>query len=204
MSVEVDDVVEFQETTNGVVELDNAVNTTIDRPGAEVQWMVAGSDLFLGTASGELTCHEQSIAQAFGPTNIKVDPQTDYGSNGAKPVRVDNAVFYLDPQGIILRKMAASFLSAAYTTITTAPSQVDVAEHILKPYSIQVKYAPNPFPSLVCTRVDGEVARYAYNEDEKVLAWSRTVMGGYIDASKQDAAQVLCTAVVPSPDGDDL
>jgi hypothetical protein len=191
---------EFYTTVGGQTLADNAISIAIEEQGALISWMVPLDALSIGTAGGELTAYEQNISNAFGPTNIKVAPQTNYGSHGCMPVRIGNAIFFVDATGIVLRKMENTQQSA-WSGQNTSPSQVDLAEHILKPGCIQLKYAPLPFPAILAPRSDGVLARFAYDKDENVFAWSRYVMGGYQDAARNTYAKVLCSATVPSPDG---
>ena len=191
---------EFYEETGGLVLSDNAIATTIEEQGAIVDWMLPLASLCIGAAGGEFQCSEQNISTPFGPTNIKISPNTNYGSHGSMPVRLGNALFFVDATGVVLRKLENS-QQAAWAGQSNSPSQVDLAEHILRPSALQLKYAPLPFPAIIIPRTDGVIARYAYDKDEEMLAWSRYILGGYLDAAHNEAAKVLCAATVPSPDG---
>ena len=191
---------EFYATTNGQTLPDNAISTYIEEQGAQISWMLPLDALSIGTAGGEVTCAEQNISNAFGPTNIKITPQTNYGSHGSTPIRIGNAIFFIDATGVILRKIENNQQSA-WTGQNSAPSQVDLAEHILKPGCIQIKYAPLPFPAIIAPRYDGVVAHFSYDKDEEIFAWSKYFLGGHQDDARSLPAKVFCCATIPNPQG---
>ena len=156
-----------------------------------VSWIAPAEKLVLGSFGGERAIGEQNLANAFGPTNVKVDVSTSNGSRYVPPAVIGSDILYVDRSGRRIRRsgMALDPADAADLSI--------LSEHIgaRSPF-VDSAWQQSPSSVLWFAQADGGLSGLTYDRSQDVIAWHRHNVGGKVRA--------LCS--IPSPDGtrDDL
>ena len=168
------------------------LDITVDRADA-IRWMAPTKALLLGYARGELAVKEQTPQSVFAADNAFTDPQTDYGSRYLEPLRVGEAVLFIQRAGRKLREMKYSYEIDRYV----ADDLTVLAEHILGPGVVDMDFAQEPDNLVWCALEDGTLAAMTYDRKRGVVSWARhTLVDGAVKA----------LACISSPDAkrDDL
>lgn len=156
-----------------------------------VSWMAASKNLVVGSFGGERAIGEQNLANAFGPTNAKVDISSAQGSRDVPPAVIGSDVLYIDRSGRRIRRsgLALDPQDAADLSV--------LAEHIgaSSPF-IDSAWQQSPSSVFWLAQADGSLSGLTYDRAQDVVAWHRHDIGG----------DVLALCSIPSPDGtrDDL
>lgn len=174
---------------------DTAISLTLTADKLDrLRWMLpVGKVLLNGAPRLELAVSAQTQNAVLSADNVASEPQTEYGSNLVQPIKVDDAVLFLQRGGRRLREMRFSYEIERFR----ADDVTVLADHVLRGV-IEMDYQAEPYPTVWCVCEDGTLAALTYNRERGVVAWARHSLGG-------DAA-VESIAVIPSPDGtqDDL
>jgi hypothetical protein len=168
------------------------LDIAVDRADA-IRWASPTKALLLGSARGEIAVKEQTPQSVFAADNAFTDPQTDYGSRYLEPLRVGEAVLFVQRAGRTLREMKYSYEIDRYV----ADDVTVLAEHILDAGVVDMDFAQEPNNLVWCALTDGTLAALTYDRKRGVVCWSRHLLNG-------GAARAL--ACVSSPDArrDDL
>lgn len=185
---------------------DQAFSYTISSEQVDtIRWLNPGKQLLIGTASAEYVMSASSLGEAITPDNVKISRETAYGSSPCKPVRVGNAVMFMqrrgDPAnaGVKLREMAYSFEIDGY-----ASNDLTVfASHITGTGVTALAYQADPYSIVWGVREDGQLCAITYERPQEVMAWHRHILGGDGDSSG-GAVEVEQVVVIPGSDGDDV
>lgn len=189
----------FRATDHGEVTPASAVVLSVQSGrGDTVKWIAPlGDSLLVGTGGGELVVREQTSNQAFGPGNVTVEPQTEWGSNGVRPVVVGSNLLHVEKSGRSIREVG-------YDLNTDAFDSLDLtlfAEHLFPTTRkiVAMAFARQPNSVLWCVGSDGALLGFTYMKQQGVSGWHRHVLGGA-------SVAVEAITVIPSPDGtrDDL
>ena len=81
-----------------------------------------------------------------------------------------------------------------------APDLTLVSEHISRSGIVEMTYQTEPQSLLWCTLTDGTLICLTYERDQKVVGWSRHVLGGQSDAGTAQT-KVESVAVIPNTNG---
>lgn len=196
----------FTDFEEGVVD-DNALNYTLGSEQADViRWMSPGKQLLIGTTDAEYVVSANNLNEALTPTNIKVSRETTYGSSPCNPVRVGNAVLFMqrrgdpDNAGRKMREMSYSFEIDAFV----ANELTIWSEHITGEGVTRLAYQADPDSLVWGVRADGWLPCLTYERSQEVVAWHKHWLGGYSD-SGQTAKTIVEQAVsIPGTNGDEL
>ncbi|MGE0533145.1 MAG: hypothetical protein AB7P35_17690 [Hyphomonadaceae bacterium] len=180
----------FAQRDAGVAASDSAFDIDI-RSGVNdtIVWMVASSDLLVGTEGGEFSVGEISSADPLGPDNIAALSGPGYGSRQVTPCTVNDAVMYVLPSGRTMRELRFTFETDGYSAL----NRTAFAEHILKGRAIQLAYQKEPESIVWAACADGSVAAMSYEREHDLVAWHRHTFGA--------SAEIESVAVIPAPDG---
>lgn len=181
----------FDDTDFGLVTADSAVTMEVTSDESnDIQWMVASDALLAGTAGGEFSVSEETSTEPFGPENRRAAQQSSRGANGVQPVRVGDAVLFVQAAGKKLREMNFSIETDGYQTVNLSV----LAEHIVGKGNItSMAYQQEPDSVLWVATSEGALLSFTYDREQDVLAWARQPLGG--------AGVVECVQTVPHPDG---
>lgn len=155
----------------------------------KIEWMVATGALVVGTTGGEFHIGEQSTTQPLGPENIKVEPETVFGSNSVQALRVGSVLLFVQRSGKKVREFTYNLYGDNYQA-----SDVTVAaEHITGNGIVAMAWQSEPIETLWCVRSDGALLGFTYSADQDMNAWHRHIIGG--------DGKVTGLAVLPAAQG---
>lgn len=186
-----DDFENFAERDAGIIAADSAFSIDI-RSGRNdaVQWLMASSDLLIGSEGSEHSISEISTSEPFGPGNAASLAGPGYGSRRVAPVKVNDSVIYAQNAGRIVRELKFAFEVDGYSS----SDRTAFAEHITKGRVNQLAYAREPDSVVFAMCASGTMPHMSIQPEHDLLAWAQTVLGG--------SALVESIAVTPSPAGD--
>lgn len=174
----------------GQVAADGAISITIvARKVNQVQWLDPGVDLLIGTAGGEFRCSEMTKNQVFGPDNITVQPQSEYGSRSLAPERIGGSIVYVQRSGRAVREMAYDYGSDTYKSTDVSV----LADHITQSGLTACDFQQAPHSIIWYARADGLLLGLTFNREQDVVGWQRHPVGG--------AGIVEAVTCIPTPDG---
>lgn len=173
----------------------------------KIEWMVPAGSLLVGTTGGEFLIGETTSVDPFGPENIKVVPETTFGSSAIQALRVGAVVLFVQRAGRKVREFVYDFQGDNYVAMDVTVA----AEHISRPELLATTdlsayddgvtrggltamlWQSEPIETLWCVRSDGQLLGFTYSKDQDMTAWHRHILGG--------GGQVSHIAVVPAVHG---
>jgi len=168
---------------------DDALNYTINSQELNViQWISPGKVLAIGTSGGEFAASASSLNEAITPTNVKIVPQTTYGSSENAPLKIGNVVMFVQRAKRKLREYTYNFQTDSYT----APNMSVLAEHITHAGIADIAYQQEPDQIIWMPDADGTLLGLTYERAEEVIGWHRHDLSG----------KVRSVAAIPHWDGD--
>lgn len=168
---------------------DDALNYTINSQEINIiQWISPGKVLAIGTSGSEFTASASSLNEAITPTNVKITPQTTYGSSSIPPVKIGNAVVFVQRSLRKVREYTYNFETDSYV----APNMTVLAEHITQSGVIDVTYQQEPDQIIWMPDAIGELIGLTYERTEDVVGWHHHNFSGVVES----------VAVIPHWDGD--
>ena len=177
----------------------NSAGMTITVNSGDVQvirWFMNDPKGFLvGTVSGEWLIEPSTTTSGFSPTNFKASQIGSNGSADIQSVHIGAATVYFQRLALKLRELAFVFSLDGFQT----PDLTILSEHITKGGVTDMAYQPSPFSILWVVRADGTLLALTDDRPQKVVAWTRNVLGGTSDAAGTQA-KVESVAIIPSPD----
>jgi hypothetical protein len=177
---------------------DNAItnNLSADTVNA-IRWLADDEKgLLIGTVGGEWVLRPSDTGGVVTPANVQSKRSSAYGSGNIQPVRAGRTVLFVQRALRKVREMAYLFEDDGFR----APDLTLVAEHVTRTGVTQMAYQSEPQSLVWMTLVDGTLLCLTYERDQKVVGWSRHVVGGASDAGATQA-KVESVAVIPSADG---
>ena len=191
---------DYENFALGVLD-DDGVQFALDSDQLQqIRWLIGRDGLQIGTTSGEFRAiggNDNPIT----PSNIHVQGETRYGSNGVPPVSVSNSVVFVTRSGRKIREFAPT-PGTEGTPLDgyVAPDLLLLARHLTEratatgsdPTILQMAYQQEPDSRIWAVRSDGVLLCCTYLRDQNVVAWSRHITEGEFES--------VC--VIPHPDGD--
>ena len=168
----------------------------------EIRWIEGLDSLCIGTSGDEWAIISSKLTAPLTPTNFSARLQSTHGSAEIQPVRVGNAILYVDYVGRKVREMAYSVEKDKYVS----PDLTQFAEHIALGGITAIAFQKNPEPTLWCVREDGELLSLAYDRDQNVVAWSHHPGGESVSVAcmpSDEEDEVWC-ATTRAVDGSDV
>ena len=161
------------------VEADDAFSRTLSADSVDaIYWMSAGEDrMMIGTVGAEwVPTADGTVLDALDCT---VKRQTTHGSAKIAPVRVDNAVLFVQRAKRKIREFAFSFESNGFRS----PDMTRLAQHITRGGIAEMAYAEEPESIVWIVRNDGQLLSMTYRRDENVVGMARHIIGGKLYGS---------------------
>ena len=177
---------------------DNAVtnNLSADTVNA-IRWIADDEKgLLIGTVGGEWLLRPSDTGAVTTPSNVQSKRSSAYGSGNIQPIRAGRAVLFVQRALRKLRELAYVFEDDGFR----APDLTLVAEHISRTGMIEMAYQAEPQSLLWIPLTDGTLICLTYERDQKVVGWSRHIIGGKSDAGTTQA-KVESVAVIPNTNG---
>ncbi len=182
---------------DGTVVDDNAVTDTLSADTVNNLFWIADDEkgLLTGTRGGEWITRPSDAGAVVTPSNVQSKRSTAYGSANIQATRAGRAMLFIQKAKRKLRELAYIFEDDGFR----APDLTLVAEHVSRTGIVEMAYQPEPSSLLWCVLTDGTLICLVYDRDQKVVGWSRHVVGGTSDAGTTQA-KVESVAVIPNPD----
>ena len=188
----------------GVVGDDRAISLVLQSDKVNnLQWFASSDALLCGTAGGEYAIQSITNNLPFGPTNCTAPLVSAFGGRNATPVRVGEAVLFVQRSGIKMRDIIYDFVSNKFMST----DQNVFADHITQGGLQQIVYQQEPYSIIWGVRADGLLVAMTYSREQfqnsPFGGWHRHPLGGSFNGGP---AQVECLSTCPSPaaDRDDL
>lgn len=194
---------------------DSAIRQTLNaRQLNRIVWMVESENLILGTNGDEWLVGPVQANQAVGPSNIRAERRTRYGSKGIVPVEIGSRILFVQASGQKLRDFEYNYSVDDYVSSDTTK----LADHITLGDGAEtlseggdtlqvdttgitsLAYQQEPHSVIWAARGDGQLIGQTYDrevERSDVYGWHRQPMiNGFVES----------VACMPSPNGtrDDL
>lgn len=175
---------------------ETALNLPIASDGIDaLRWVAdSGKALLAGASAAELAVAEQTTQNVFAADNAQAQRQTEYGSQLLAPVRVGDAVLFLQRGGKVLREIKYSFEIDRYK----ADDLSVLSPHVIEAGIIDMDFAQQPNAILACVLADGKMGVLTYNRERGVVALAPWQIGGKTDATPTFAF-VESVGAMPSP-----
>jgi hypothetical protein len=149
--------------------------------------------LMVGTTGGEFIIGPQSISDPFGPSNLGVSLQSEYGGRAVSPVRVQQYTLFVTKNGRVVRESSFAFAAGPAGANVSADVTV-LSEHITEGGIVAMAWAKNPFTTVFIVLGNGNVVSFTYNPEQSVKSWARHALGA--------GGQAVSVTVVPNGSGD--
>lgn len=182
---------DFEPKTYGTVTADMAITVPLVSGRInDIQWLAADKDLVAGTAGGEFAIGELSNGDPLGPANKRSRIMSTFGSRAIPPIKNVEALLFIQRSGLKARETFYDFGSDGYKSSDTTV----LAEHITASGITQMAFAADPDQVVWCTRTDGTLLGFTWNNEQAVRGWHRHPIGGN--------GIVESIAVMPAAEGD--
>lgn len=202
--------------SQGSTALTAAQNYTLsDGKVDNIQWMVGGKKLTIGTVGGETV----GVVQEDGTNlNIQFNQETAHGSSYIQPQRVAAAIPFVQASGHRIREIIFDFGSDQYVANDLTLLRNDVAEGYWNNFFDenkikQIAYQEAPYPVLWLIDDAGFLYGITRERQQQVSAWHTHLIGGKISemtitglngADHQAMAMSLCVTPDAFDAGDRL
>jgi hypothetical protein len=169
---------------------DDALNYTINTQDMNtIQWLAPTKVLAIGTSNEEFVLSATQISDPVTPTNVRITPQTTFGSaQGIRPLRIANAVLFLQRASRKLREYVYNFDTDSYT----AQNLTLLSDHITGTGISDITYSQEPNQIVWAACSCGTLVGMTYERAEDVVGWHRHTLGGAVES----------VASIPHWDGD--
>lgn len=177
---------------NGDATTDSAFTGTIDNPNP-IQWMLAGSELFIGTATAEHVLRAASQAKGVGYDNVKLTVQSNAGSAPLRPIERDGRPIFLQRNARKLLMLVEERVEKYVTEDLTR-----YADHIGNSMFTEFCAMREPLQLIWAVRSDGTLACADSMPSEDVLGWCRRELAAGMKAKS------ICSITAPDGGRDQL
>ena len=165
---------DYENFTPGSLSDDPVQYTIASNDVNAIRWLVSGRSLFIGTVGGEFVMQASSLSEALTPTNVKVTREGTRGAFTAAPVKVDEAVLYIQRQQRKLREMVYVYDSDSFNS----PDLTLLSEQVAYGGMSEIVYQQELDSIVWGIRNDGQLMGLTYLRDQQVVAWHRHILGG--------------------------
>ena len=141
-----------------------------------IQWLVAAKSLLIGTLSGEFKM--DGGGAALTPANVRVVPESHYGSKKLEPVQIENVVLFLQRAGRKLREFVYDYDQDNYI----ARDLTILAEHLTEGGFVDTTYQQEEDSIVWAVRADGTLCAMTYLRGDQVIAWHRHTTEGTFES----------------------
>ncbi len=163
----------------------NVYSEQMDR----IEWLCPAGNLLVGTTGGEFIIGETTTVEPMGPENVKIVPETAFGSTPIQALRIGAVIIFVQRAGRKVREFVYDFAGDSYTALDLTVA----AEHITRGGVTAMAWQSEPIETLWMVRGDGQLLGFTYSKDQDMNAWHRHILGG--------GGRVSHLAVVPARHG---
>ncbi len=140
----------------------------------KIQWLCPSNSLLVGTTGGEFMIGETTSVDPLGPENIKVVPETAFGSSPIQALRIGSVVLFVQRAGRKVREFVYDYSGDGYSAMDVTVA----AEHITRGGLTALAWQSEPIETLWATRPDGQLLGFTYCREQDMTAWHRHQLGG--------------------------
>lgn len=143
-----------------------------------IQYLASSRALVAFTSGGEFTI-AGGLEKPLAPTNAQIRQRSNFGCNGARPVRIGNAEIFVQRAGAKVR----SFSYNVTTDDWTAPDIAVMAEHLTTAGIVDMAWQQEPTSIIWLVRTDGVLVSVTYDKDQDVVGWAaHTGFDGFVES----------------------
>jgi len=166
---------DYEDFTRGTLDDDAIVYTIASLEQNRIEWMSGQIKLLIGTAGAEWT-FGGDVEKPVTPSNVTIFRQSTYGSKHLQGVMINDAILFVQRNGLRVRQMVESETSV--TAKFVSPDLTILADHITEGEVIQSDYAQQPFSTLWIVNGIGEMIGMTYERDQAISGWHRQTSPG--------------------------
>lgn len=177
---------------------DNGVTNTLSADTVNaIRWLADDEKgLIIGTVGGEWVVRPSETGAVLTPSTVQSKRSSAYGSANIQPVRSGRAILFAQRALRKIRELAYVFEDDGFR----APDLTLVSEHVTETGVVDMAYQAEPQSLIWTVLTNGTLICLTYERDQKVVGWSRHVLGGFSDAGTTQA-KVESVAVIPNAAG---
>ena len=174
---------------------DNAVTNTLSADTVNaIRWLADDEKgLIIGTVGGEWVMRPSETGAVLTPATVQSKRSSAFGSANIQPIRSGRAILFVQKALRKIRELAYVFEDDGFR----APDLTLISEHITRTGVVDMTYQSEPQSLVWVVLVDGTLICLTYDRDQKVVGWSRHVVGGVSDIGTTQAI-VESVAVIPN------
>jgi hypothetical protein len=149
-----------------------------------IHWVASARTLIIGTPGGEFRAAGGND-NPITPSNINVKNETTNEVADCMPLRIGNAILYIQRAGQQILEMKYNFDSDAYE----ADDVTLYSDHLTRPGIMELNYQRGYSPLIWARRSDGNFLSLLYNQKQQAIGWSQHLTNGMIESM----------AIIPNP-----
>ncbi len=170
----------------------NAISLTIDSDTVDsIYWLEEGKKLSLGTSGGIFNLYGSEQLYTISPTNFTIVRATSWEAANIRPVKVGNALLYIQFNRRKLRVMTFSGADVQYESQEISYQADELVGQQLK----EISYQKQPHSLTWIILQDGTLASMSYEDTLETVGFGRHTIGGVEGATTFDATNPLIVVV---------
>ena len=184
----------------------NAISLTIDSDTVdEIYWIAEGKKLSLGTSGGVFNLYGSENNYTITPTNFSIIRDTSWEAADVKPVRIGNAMIYVQFNKRKLRLLTFSGEDVQYESREISYQADELVGKEMK----EIVYQKQPHSLTWCRMKDGTLASMSFEDTLEVVGWGQHEIAGVNGTETDDVwsiqhGEVESMAVIPGGGRDQL
>lgn len=174
----------FSETNNwnrfitGTLATSSIEATLACKSFEKIKSLYPSRSLLILTDRGEHSFDSRTETEGLSGTNIKVKPESYYGSGEALPVCLNDTLMFVRCDNKRITDINYEYSKDGYVS----SDMTLMSEHLFESGVKEITALAIPYGNLFCLCNDGTLAVLMYLEKEEILGWSRFVFGDEVVA----------------------
>ena len=181
---------DFENFESGTEDDDGMVYTIGSTEVAVIRFLASTRSLIVGTSGGEFVVRASGNDEPITPKSVQIKQQTNYGAADHVPAQVGNTVIFLQRAKRKLHELQFNFDVDGYIGADVTL----ISEHVTENGIEEISFQREPDNILWAVRADGQLACMTYKREEKVIGWTRQIIGGVFGTGD---AVVESVAILP-------
>lgn len=144
-------------------------------PVDSINWLTSLRVLAMGAQGGELSCRSTGFEEPITPNNFNLREEGTHGSSAVEPVKIDNAVVFMDRTGARIIQLEAQADGLTATELTV------LAPELCLPSIKRIAVQRRPDTRIHFVRCDGTVVLLVYDKAEQVNCFVTVETKGLIE-----------------------
>lgn len=179
---------------NGDILADNAITRTLaDDQVNAIRAIFSADPLRVLTEGGEWILQASSLGEALTPENVTAVKATSAGSAQVRPIKIDQAVYFVQRAGERLHEMAFNIQADGFRS----PDMNELARHMTAAGIARLAYQRQPWSTIWVVSKSGRLLGFTLLREQQVTAWHQHPLGG-------TEVKMLSVAVTPEPNRDEV